>query len=360
MPAEAPQMQQFLALVEQRRDDAYAALGVLDDVLKKRHVLLAVAAIRNHTHKDGPCRCTALSMWQALIDCCQTELIPDTAEGHAYLIPYVPELHLIVSYKGMIKRVIEAGVADHIYAEVVRQKDFRRFKSGEKRVLIHRFDPFDTKRGDIVGAYSMATLSNGMTDWEAMNLDDIEAIKGAARRTGKGKLSPAWMAFEMEMIKKSALRRHMKRLQGTRRIEGEAANRLAATLNLENKEFNLDPGDYKVVEPGQTDFDTVVDDLNPKRPEPKEEPAVETTARRVRPEPEPPPKEPEPEPEDSFLNEREQQFIEQALANGGWRARDWPKVLKEYVGVESIDQIRASKLAGLVSALEQARKEARP
>lgn len=352
MPAD--QMQRFLVLVEERRSEAMEALGGLDDPAKKRFILLAKAAIANHKHQFGTCSCTTASMWQALIDCCQTELIPDTVEGHAYLIAYGNELKFTIGYKGMIKVVVDEKVCDHIYAEIVRKKDFRRFKSGEKRVLIHRFDPFDTKRGEIVGCYSMATLTNGMTDWEAMNLDDIEAIKGAARRTGKGRLSPAWTGFETEMIKKSALRRHMKRLQGSRRVT-EANNRLAAAMNIEDREFNLDPSDYKIVEPGQTSFDTVVDDLNPKRPAPKEEPVVETTARRVEPEPEPPPpKEPEPE---RTLDETEQGLVEQALVKGGWLSRDWPKILQEYAGVDSADQIKISKLPGVVNSLEQAGRE---
>lgn len=361
MPAD--QMGQFLQIVEQRRDDVYAALGALEDPMKKRFTLLAVAAIRNHKHQFGTCTCTSASMWQALIDACQTQLVPDTVEGHAYLISYGNELTFAIGYKGMIKVVIDEKVCDHIYAEIVRQKDFRRFKSGEKRVLIHRFDPFDTKRGNIVGVYSNATLANGMTDWEAMNLDEIEAVKGAARRTGKGKLSPAWQSFETEMIKKSALRRHMKRLQGSRRVT-EASNRLAAAMSIEDREFNLSPDDYKVVTPGQTDFDTVMEDLGPKRPadndalrEKNQETrdTIETTARRVKPEPEPPPP-PKPEPERT-LDENEQGLVEQALSKGGWLSRDWPKILQEYAGVDHASEIKISKLPGVVHSLEQAGRE---
>lgn len=348
MPAD--QMGQFLALVEQRRAVIDDALGAIAEPQKKRFVTLAVRAIHDHQHRDGTsCRCTAQSYWQVVIDACQTQLELGTVDDLAYLIPYGNELTLRPSYKGMIKRIIEGGVADHIYAEVVRQKDYRRFKSGEERKLIHRFDPFDTKRGEIVGCYSMATLSNGIKDWEALSMTDIEGIKGAARRTGKGKTSPAWQSFPEEMYKKSVLRRHIKRLQGTRRIQGgKADTRLAATLALDNKDYDFETT-AKIVTPGATDIDMVVDDLNPQPP-----PRSVTPEPELEPEPPPPPPPPPKEPEDRFLDLDEQQFVETTLAGGKWLSREWPQVLMEYAGVPIAEQIKVSKLPGIIAALEKA------
>jgi phage RecT family recombinase len=352
------QMGQFLALVEQRRAVIDDALGALAEPTKRRFVTLAIRAIRDHQHRDGTvCRCTATSYFQVIIDACQCMLELGTVDDLAYLIPYGTELTLRPSYKGMIKRVIDAKVADHIYAEVVRKKDFRRFKSGEKRELLHRFDPFDLKRGEIVGSYSYATLSNGIKDWEALSLDDIEAIKGAAKRTGKGRLGPAWQAFEEEMLKKSAMRRHMKRLQGQRRIEGAAGAQLAATLNLDNKDFEFETTATPVRE--EFDGDTTIEEVRrepkPVQPEPEPSPKPEPPKEKLVLEPEKPK-----EPEDRFLDLAEQMLVESTLVQG-WLSREWPKVLKELAGVDSIDQIKVSKLRTLIAALEQAgaaRKEA--
>src|SRR3546814_9598478 len=61
-------------------------------------------------------------------------------------------------------------------------------------------------RGDIVGAYSVATLKGGYKTFEILDRNDLADIKSAA------KTKKVWDRWGGEMSKKSAVRRHRKTL----------------------------------------------------------------------------------------------------------------------------------------------------
>ena len=153
----------------------------------------------------------------------------------ALIIPYGDEAQPQAMYKGLIRRAIEAGVAAHIYADIVREGEEVVIMSGSHRELKHTPNPFGSKGKKVIGGYAVAVLANGLTDFEIFNEDDIAAVKNAAlrmaqRRDKNAGLSPAWKFFESEMIKKSAIRRLCKRLRGKRDTEmGNRYEKLLAT-----------------------------------------------------------------------------------------------------------------------------------
>src|SRR3546814_14497588 len=76
-------------------------------------------------------------------------------------------------------------------------------------------------RGEIVGAYSVATLKGGYKTFEILDRNDLADIKSAA------KTKKVWDRWGGEMSKKSAVRRHRKTLpHGDRDLEiGRASGR---------------------------------------------------------------------------------------------------------------------------------------
>jgi len=156
-------------------------------------------------------------------------------------------------YKGLIFRAIRAGIADHIYAELVHANDVVHVMSGSKREIVHEINVLKP-RGAMVGVYAVVRLANGLTDFEILDMKDIESIKAASDRMNKRRNkdaaeSPAWRFYPGEMAKKSAIRRLCKRLQGERRPTDEAeAQRLASVLGHDDTKFNFDAeGSIEVV-----------------------------------------------------------------------------------------------------------------
>src|SRR3546814_13165314 len=71
-------------------------------------------------------------------------------------------------------------------------------------------------RGEIVGAYSVATLKGGYKTFEILDRNDLADIKSAART------KKVWDRWGGEMSKKSAVRRHRKTLPlGDRDLRSE-------------------------------------------------------------------------------------------------------------------------------------------
>lgn len=154
----------------------------------------------------------------------------------ALIIPYGDEAQPQAMYKGLIRRVVEAGVAAHIYAELVREGEEVVIISGSHRELRHTPNPFAAKGKKIIGAYAVVTLANGLTDFELFNEDDIAAVQSAALRMAQRRKkdageSPAWRFFKGEMIKKSVIRRLLKRLRGKR--DTDLGNRYQKVLETE-------------------------------------------------------------------------------------------------------------------------------
>jgi recombination protein RecT len=226
---------QFLALIDSRADEIRALLPKY--LTPERFFVLARQVEKNPTLRA----CTPQSLFDCVLQAAQCGLEIGTVDQHAFIIPYGKEAQFQPSYRGMIFRLVQAGVVGSMYADVVCKNDPPpEIISGTRRELIHRPDPFKP-RGETIGAYSVATMPNGTTDFELMGPDDIAAIEKAALRISGGKPSPAWSQFRNEMIKKSVIRRHAKRLQGDRR--GLMTDDEAARLDLTFQATRRDAGE---------------------------------------------------------------------------------------------------------------------
>lgn len=168
-------------------------------------------------------------------------LIPDGEEGfiNVYNIKqrdgsYLPEASPEAMYKGWIRRAIDAGVIMHAVADVLREGDTIE-ESIETRGRVLKVNRQHGKAGrKYIGAYALFWLPNGLMDYELFESEDIDAVKKAAlrnaqRRKSDAGLSPAWQFFEGEQIKKSILKRGLKRMRGKR--DTDAGRRFSEMIN---------------------------------------------------------------------------------------------------------------------------------
>jgi phage RecT family recombinase len=148
-------------------------------------------------------------------------LLLDPQLGEAYLIMAWNgkasrlEPQLRVGYRGLIKLGRQSGEITSIYAHEVCQNDFIECVLGDEKRLVHKPDLFGN-RGPIVGYYAVVKYEGGETDFEPMTVAQVHEIRDRsdgwkAFKAEKIRSTP-WSTDEVEMAKKTVIRRLVKRV----------------------------------------------------------------------------------------------------------------------------------------------------
>ena len=165
--------------------------------------------------------CEPLSFLGALMQCAALGLEPNTVMGHAYLIPFnnsrkidgkwvkVPEVQLIVGYKGLIDLARRSGHITSISANIHYDDDeLWEYEEGTDAKLRHVPGPQD---GKPLHAYAIAKFTEGghayvVLPWSRVikTRDGSQGWKVAVK-FGKTDKSP-WATHEEAMAKKTAIR----------------------------------------------------------------------------------------------------------------------------------------------------------
>jgi len=145
----------------------------------------------------------------------------DPQLGEAYLIigwngkARREEPQLRIGYRGLIKLGRQSGEIGMIYAHEVHANDVFECSLGDSKSLSHKPNVFGD-RGDIVGYYAVVKYQDGESDFETMTVKQAHEIRDRsdgwkAFQAGKIKSTP-WSTDEVEMSKKSVIRRLTKRI----------------------------------------------------------------------------------------------------------------------------------------------------
>lgn len=145
----------------------------------------------------------------------------DPQLGEAYLIEAWngkakrAEPQLRIGYRGLIKLGRQSGEISQIYAHEVHANDVFKASLGDDKKLVHEPDIFGD-RGPIVGYYAVVKYKDGDTDFEPLTIAQAHAIRDRsdgwkAFQAGKIKSTP-WSTDDVEMSKKTAIRRLVKRI----------------------------------------------------------------------------------------------------------------------------------------------------
>ena len=305
-------MANFVALVEQNRPQIEA---LLPNYMTPARFFALVQQIE----KDPKLKeCTPESLLECVLHAAQCGFEIGGPDQHCYLIPYGKQAQLQASWRGMVYRLVQAHAASHIFADLVYQGDIFEPSSGTKRELRHI--PARPRSKVIEAAYAVAILPNGVTDFEILEPADIEAIEKAALRISGGKPSPAWQFFRGEMIKKSAIKRLGKRLQGDRRAAPDELDRLRATMELRS---DIDLDRVKQAEQANSDL-----------PDPREKgrkveaEVVDSTSK-----------------DDPTIDDAEQDRLNKAWKTAGRKPSELSTVLFEQFGcIRDLEELRVSQV----------------
>lgn len=160
--------------------------------------------------------CAEESILAAMMACVHLDLMPNTPEGLAYLIPYKIRdvgwvLQFQVGYRGLIHLAYNSSEIKAISAELVFPEDKFRVELGTERKLTHQpnYEIDRTAIERIVAVYATAKLASGETVFDVLNKEDIAKIRSSSR--AKSTDSP-WETWGEMMAKKTAVKRLLKYL----------------------------------------------------------------------------------------------------------------------------------------------------
>ena len=134
----------------------------------------------------------------------------DFMNRECYLIPYGNSVQFQTDYKGEVKFTKKYSVRKikDIYAKVVRDGDefIEEIVDGQPSI---DFKPKPFNDGDIQGAFAVVLYQDGGMAYEAMSINDINAVRN---NYSKASQSKAWKNSFDEMCKKTVLRRLCKHI----------------------------------------------------------------------------------------------------------------------------------------------------
>lgn len=116
---------------------------------------------------------------------CSLDISLNPAEKLAWLIPQwnstlnINECRLDVGAKGLVHQATRSGAIKKVLPQIVRENDSFAWHDAETKPD-HIFDPFSTSRGEIIGAYTVATLTDNSRLVHAVSLERINKSRAAA------------------------------------------------------------------------------------------------------------------------------------------------------------------------------------
>ncbi len=120
--------------------------------------------------------CTPDSLLGAFMECAAVGLFPSVSGGECFVIPYNSVAQFQLGYKGIRTLAYRAGVLA-LSMEVVYSNDYFEEELGTNPRLVHKKPPMGQDRGDPIGAYARATLSENNTVFKVMDRAQIMKIK---------------------------------------------------------------------------------------------------------------------------------------------------------------------------------------
>ncbi len=208
-PAAAPQQQaprqalqsidQFRGALSKMRPEFAAALPTQVKPEKFERVVNTAVGLQ-----PGLLSADRRSLFASCMRAAQDGLLPDGRE--AALVVYGQTVQYMPMVAGIMKKVRQSKEIKNWSVHTVREADTFDYELGDDEKIVHK--PARGHRGDVIGAYSIVTLTSGEKSREYMDVGEIEAVRARSRAKDKG----PWVTDYSEMCKKTVIRRHAKRL----------------------------------------------------------------------------------------------------------------------------------------------------
>lgn len=155
--------------------------------------------------------CTAKSVATAAFNSAVVGLIPGSALGHAYFVPYGKECTLVIGYRGFLDLAFASGFLVSVHAEVVLNgEQFRHWNNADGPQVEHEIPlERDVQRQNVAAAYCTYRTRGG-------GHGVVVVSRGELNKVDSGK--NVWKSDYVSMAKKTAIRRAAKEWQLTSRL----------------------------------------------------------------------------------------------------------------------------------------------
>lgn len=189
----------------------YAARLISDERAQQFYSQLSLMA------KQEPkiAMCTPQSVLTAMMACVHLDLMPNTPEQHAFVIPYnnkgrgVMELQFQPGYKGLLVLAQRSGQVRKIEAQLVFKGDKFNYDLGIKPKLTHKpsLEVDRTKYELVTAAYVVITLSNGEVVFDVMGRPELDKVQNTSKASST---DTPWKKWPEAMAKKTIVKRGLK------------------------------------------------------------------------------------------------------------------------------------------------------
>lgn len=187
--------------------------------------------------------CSKESLQSAVINVANIGLTLNPAAKEAYLIARwnsqkrCKEAGLEPSYIGLQKLIMEHGGITSVVTNVVYENDQFELDLADKvKPVTHKPCLVKSKRGALIGAYSVATLPNGdqQPEWiDIESLHEIRALSESYKAYMADKInSCVWISHESEMCRKTVIKRLVKYLPRT-----SENDKLTEAIQTDNEDY---------------------------------------------------------------------------------------------------------------------------
>lgn len=184
------------------------------DYLDKRKTALSQVAAR-HMNTDQVLKvvlncvtktpalqnCTLQSIFRSVLQSVELGLVPGSALGHAYLVPYGQECTLIPGYRGLIDLMRRTGDVSTITAQAVYGGDEFDYEFGLEPRLKHK-PAGEVTDANLTHAYCVVKFKDGGAQFGVLNRKQIDAIRARSRSGNRG----PWVTDYAAMAIKTAIR----------------------------------------------------------------------------------------------------------------------------------------------------------
>ena len=163
--------------------------------------------------------CDRTSLIMAFVQSAQFKFMPSGSSGEAYVIPYGIEAKFQIGYQGIVTLLYRTGKISAITSNIIYKNDVFEYQEGLDAVLIHKPAMFGKEKGEAIGVYTVAQMSDGTKTFKVMDKDAIMAIKNLSK--AKGTKDSPWNSDkdpEKWMWRKTCLIQHSKLLPKTEDI----------------------------------------------------------------------------------------------------------------------------------------------
>jgi len=202
-----------------------------------------------HIHKNPMlAECDQTSVLRSVINLAQVGLTLNPISKYAYLIPRYNriakrmECVLDPDYRGLVKLLTDSGAVKSIQTNIVWEGDRVEINQASSENPVEKHTPHwlaGNKKGNILGVYSIATLSDNSKHFEQMSYDEICDIRQRSESFKaylEGKIkSCIWVSDEPEMCRKTTIKRHYKYLPKSSGLE-----KFERAVELDNQTHGFD------------------------------------------------------------------------------------------------------------------------